>query len=162
MRLIPTSFRTRVAIAIALLVAATLSLAAIGTWGVIRVHEDSGVALAGYRQLREVYEVGVPIAQARQSLLAEHPQSAAAIRNVQIAAEKLDQFTSTGDGWLATSKADETALRNDLARAQADLQNLPTPMPSTAPWPGLQRSRREFARPSNPINPPPNMSGISR
>jgi hypothetical protein len=63
-----SSFRFRVAIAIVLLVSVTLSVAAVAMWGVVRIHEDSQVALRGYRQLRDVYEVGVYVTQARQSL----------------------------------------------------------------------------------------------
>jgi signal transduction histidine kinase len=106
-----------VAIATGLLVCVSLSVAAIAMWGVMRIHEDSALALRGYRQLREIYEVGVYVAQARQSLREQTPSAMAARRGADMALSRLDLFTSTDGGWLSESKSVEDQLREDLSQA---------------------------------------------
>jgi signal transduction histidine kinase len=103
-----------VGLAVLLLVGVTLSVAGIAMWGVVRVHEDSSVALRGYRQLREVYEVGVYASQARQSLRLDVPNSAASVRMSQLALERLDLYAG---GWLDESRFVEGELKEDLSQA---------------------------------------------
>ena len=112
-----SSFRTRVAVATSLLVCVTLSVAAIAMWGVTRIHEDSTLALRGYRQLREVFEVGVYVTQARQALREQTPSPAAARRGADLALSRLDLFTTTDGGWLDQSRSVEIQLRDDLVQA---------------------------------------------
>jgi two-component system, NtrC family, sensor kinase len=112
-----TTFRKRVALAASLLVCVTLSVTGIAFWGVIRIHQDSALALRGYRQLREVFEVGVYVEQARQSLREATPNTLAARRGAELAQERLDLFTTTDGGWLDDSKPVESQLRDDLSQA---------------------------------------------
>ena len=112
-----TTFRKRVALAATLLVCVTLSVTGIAFWGVIRIHQDSALALRGYRQLREVFEVGVYVEQARESLREATPHTLAARRGAELAQERLDLFTTTDGGWLDDSKPVESQLRDDLSQA---------------------------------------------
>ncbi len=89
------TLRRRMLWQIALMITGTGVIGLVAVWEVNGLHEDFGLAIQGYRQLRQIYEVGQPLAAARESLAAA--DSAAAQRAIQSAASKL-QSVSHGDG----------------------------------------------------------------
>jgi signal transduction histidine kinase len=100
-----------------LLVAASLSVAVIGIWGVVRMHQDFSVALQGYQQLREVYEVGVNVEQARQSLQQNPQNIAGSINGADLALSRLEMFTTTRNDWMSGSQSVAQQLQSDLSDA---------------------------------------------
>lgn len=71
----------------AMIVGLLLTVAA-SLWGLNGLRQDYGLALQGYQQLRQLYEVGSQLAIARSLLASEHADRAAARRQVENAAEK--------------------------------------------------------------------------
>ena len=72
-----------------------LLVSAAGMWGLNGLHQDYGVALAGYQELREVYgEVGSHLATARELLSASPGDRARAAVQIELASHKFDLFAS--------------------------------------------------------------------
>ena len=110
---LPT-LRGRVALAVGSLVLASLVLAAIGIWGVVRIHADSGAALRGYAQLREVYEIGVHLEDAKRSLQSPRPDRGLVLHDASLARTRIDAL-ETQRGWLEESRELGEALKSDVA-----------------------------------------------
>jgi signal transduction histidine kinase len=109
---LPT-LRARVALAVGSLVLAALSLAAIGIWGVVRIHADSGAAVRGYAQLREVYQIGVHLEDAKRSLQSSRPDRGVVLRDASLARMRIDTL-ETQHGWLEESREVGDALKRDV------------------------------------------------
>jgi nitrate/nitrite-specific signal transduction histidine kinase len=109
---LPT-LRGRVALAVGSLVLAALSLAAVGIWGVVRIHADSGAALRGYAQLREVYEIGVHLEDAKRSLMSGRPDRSVVLSDANLARMRIDTL-ETRHGWLEESREAGDALKRDV------------------------------------------------
>src|SRR5438270_12835093 len=87
------SLRRKMSFQIAAMIVGLLLISAASLWGLNGLEQDYGVALAGYRELREVYgQVGSHLATARTLLSTAHPDRDAAAREVQAAAERFDLF----------------------------------------------------------------------
>jgi signal transduction histidine kinase len=86
----PPTLRRRLAVSLALLVLATLAVGGGGIVAVQGLHNDLGIATQGYRQLRQLYDVGFLVARARSAADATPPDPAAAAAAVRSALAALD------------------------------------------------------------------------
>src|ERR1700742_3083119 len=77
------SLRVRIAIYLGLMVAGSLLLGICAILGVERLHQDFTVASRGYRQLRQVYDVGFAVSTAKRSLLLHPIDQTSAIESLQ-------------------------------------------------------------------------------
>jgi signal transduction histidine kinase len=77
------------------------------------MHQDMGVTVRGYRQLRQLFDVGFLVSRARDAISTNPPQPAAAIAALQSATTKLDERSdvSAVEGPPA-AWVDESARRN--------------------------------------------------
>ncbi len=91
-----------------LLVAGIVVLAAASLWGVRGLGADLTRALARYRQLRIIYEIGLPAAAARQAMAAGPPRPAAARDALLNADAKFERFA-------ASDFSDDEAMRQAIA-----------------------------------------------
>ncbi len=71
----------------AMIVGLLLTVAA-SLWGLNGLRQDYGLALQGYKELRQVFEAGSQLAIARSLLASEHPDRAAARAQVELAATR--------------------------------------------------------------------------
>src|SRR4051812_26822797 len=92
------SLRQRLALYIGLMVVGCLLLAIGAIIGVTGLHQDFGIALQGYRQLKQVYDIGVHVAAAGDALRARRPDARKALNALQSAAMKLEAAPFAGDG----------------------------------------------------------------
>lgn len=100
----------------AMIVGLLLTVAA-SLWGLNGLRQDYGLALQGYQELRQLYEVGSQLAIARSLLSSEHADRSAARGKVENAAEKYKLLATTGG---QASNGIEAAL-------QAAVRQLRTP-----------------------------------
>jgi signal transduction histidine kinase len=115
----PTLRRTMI-VNLGLMVLASLVIGAASIVAVRGLHQDLGSAVAGYRQLRQLFDVGFLASKAREDISATPPQPKLAVAALQSAMSSLNQRSDAAsvDGpparWL-----DESA-RNDCRRLLAD------------------------------------------
>src|SRR5438874_9183768 len=87
------SLRRKMSFQIAAMIVGLLLISAASLWGLNGLQADYGVALIGYRELREVYgQVGSHLATARTLLSTAHPDRDAAAHEVEIAAGQFELF----------------------------------------------------------------------
>lgn len=72
-------------------------------WGLNGLHQDFGLALRGYEQLRGIYEVGTHVAAARAAIKAEIPNPDGALAEVSVARAKLEELFSPHPGGAAAA-----------------------------------------------------------
>ncbi len=124
------SLRARIALHVAMLVIASLAIAIGAGVGIQQLHRDIDVAGRGYRQIREVYEVGYSIVAARDAL--RRGEMASAIAAVESASVRLR--SSGADAPLEESQKQASVAsaeqllgalrRNDLPVAEIALNRL--------------------------------------
>ncbi|MDB5293664.1 MAG: narX2, partial [Phycisphaerales bacterium] len=124
------TLRRKMGLQIAAMIVGLLLVSATALWGLDGLHEDYGLALAGYQQLREVYEVGSHLATARTLLSPEHPDRGRALLEVESAATKFDISAAgpKGPGIPSSAGHDATAeapVKAALAAAVAQLRTPP-------------------------------------
>ncbi len=93
--------------------------------GIEGLHQDLGIAVGGYRELRQVYEVGLHVAQAKEILASDHPDTSQALAAIETAQVQLDLTDYGGEvnvanHWLDESQRDQ--CRELIAAAVAQLQ----------------------------------------
>lgn len=102
-------------------VAAAVALGVGSNLAIDGLHADLGVAVAGYRELRQLYDVGLYAARARQAATATPPDRATAAAAVRAAADALQH--NDGDGppghWLDESARDRCAALLATASARS-------------------------------------------
>jgi signal transduction histidine kinase len=98
--------------------------------GINGLHQDMGLAIQGYQQLRQVYEVGFHVAEARDALDGDQSDRAKALRSVDAAALTLDEldydggFGASSPYWLDESTRESCRRRlreaNDRLKIASD------------------------------------------
>jgi two-component system, NtrC family, sensor kinase len=107
-----TTLRRRMTIQLGLMVVCSLLIGVGAIVGIESLHVEHGVSVRGYRQLRQVYEVGFQVAIAKDALLADQADPARALSAMEAALLKLDPDYYQGSGelpayWLDESKRKE-------------------------------------------------------
>jgi signal transduction histidine kinase len=120
------SLRRRMIVHVGLMVGGSLLIGLAAVLGINSLHQDMGLAIQGYQELRQVYEVGFHVAQARDALDSDHPDLAKAEEAVDAAAVKLDEmdydggFGAPSPYWLDESTKE--SCRRRLAEASERLK----------------------------------------
>ncbi len=94
----PTTLRRRMALSLGAMVLATVAVGGLAVAAVDGLHQDLGVATRGYRQLRQLYDVGFLAARARTAADATPPDPAGSAAALQSAAAALDARGGAVDG----------------------------------------------------------------
>jgi signal transduction histidine kinase len=121
------SLRRRMIVHVGLMVGGSLLIGLAAVLGINSLHQDMGLAIQGYQELRQVYEVGFHVAQARDALDTDHPDRARALTAIDAAAVKLDEmdydggFGSPSPYWMDESTKD--SCRRRLAEASDRLKS---------------------------------------
>ena len=115
---LPT-LRRRLIVQLGILIAGTVTVAACAIVGIGRMHEDNGLAIRGYRQLREACEVGFHLAQAQTALRTPALGAGAARRELDAASIKLRE----ANDWLDPTEPTRSSLQRDVADAVARLHD---------------------------------------
>jgi two-component system, NtrC family, sensor kinase len=107
-----TTLRQRMTIHIGLMVICSLSIGVGAFLGINSLQQNLGVAIQGYRQLRQVYEVGFQVALAKQALDSPSPDVTKALAAMQTAQLKLElssdqTYPNSPPYWLEESKRKE-------------------------------------------------------
>jgi signal transduction histidine kinase len=115
---------------IAAMIVGLLLVSATALWGLDGLHEDYGMALAGYQQLRDVYEVGSRLATAKSFLSPEHPDRGRALLETESAASMFDLSAAGPKSPDVPSPAGhdaaaEASVKAALAAAVAQLRTPP-------------------------------------
>ena len=104
-----------------------LAVSFAAVYGLNGLQSDLGMALGGYRELREIYDVGLNVATAKKSVLTDKPDIARAANELDAALAKLDRYLA-GPGEARSQTVEgarlEMALRSNLREALASV-NLP-------------------------------------
>src|SRR4051812_26827788 len=85
-----TTLRRRMIVQIGLMVVCSLLMGVGAFLGINGLHQDFGVAVQGYRQLRQVYEVGLHVAAAKDAVSANPPAVRKAIAAIESAQLQLE------------------------------------------------------------------------
>jgi two-component system NtrC family sensor kinase len=113
------TLRRKMGFQIAAMIVGLLLVSGTALWGLDGLYEDYGMALAGYQQLRDVFEVGSRLATAKTFLSPEHPDRARALYETEEAAGKFDLSTAGHE------VAPEAGVKEALAAAVAQLKTPP-------------------------------------
>jgi signal transduction histidine kinase len=96
------------------MVAGSLVIGLVAVLGIDRLHQDMGVAVQGYQELRQVYDVGFQVAIAKRALRTDQPDVAGAA--LEMAATTLAE---NAPPWL--NESDRRELQAQLQQARAAL-----------------------------------------
>ncbi len=122
------TLRRTMVIEIAATIAALILLTAASLWGLHAIHQDFDAALAGYHELRQVYEVGSHLTTARALLTLPHPDLPSAQSHIQAALDTYALYLPPPSHTDHRKHQLRLALRNALANAYAppdDEQRIP-------------------------------------
>jgi two-component system, NtrC family, sensor kinase len=119
------TLRRRMIVQLGLMVGCSLLIGVGAVVGINGLHQDMSEAVQGYRELRQIYEVGFQVARARDALSADSPNRARAIDAMESAQLDLDPMFDSDSGeaparWLDESRRDEcrAMVQSTLARLQ--------------------------------------------
>ena len=120
------SLRRKMTVQIAAMIVGLLLVSAAALWGLNGLHQDYDIALAGYKELRQVYGViGSHLGTARELLRAAPEDRDRAAEQLEIGQRKLDLFLTENhplaDEDLKVGRA-EKQLHSALAAAAAQLR----------------------------------------
>ncbi|HWE03225.1 MAG TPA: HAMP domain-containing sensor histidine kinase [Tepidisphaeraceae bacterium] len=123
------TLRRKMGLQIAAMIVGLLLVSAAALWGLNALHEDYGSAVAGYQELREVYEVGSRLATAKTLILPDHPDRVRARAEAETAAERFEIFIDAADSKnRAPSAKRDVEARLKVKAALADaVRQLATP-----------------------------------
>ena len=124
------TLRRKMGLQIAAMIFGSLIISATALWGLDSLHEDYGLAVAGYQELRQVYEVGSHLSTARILLLPGHSDRARARAEVEEAAGRFELLAGRngpqGAGPQLIRDLDaEAAVRKALEETARQLQMPP-------------------------------------
>ena len=103
-------------------------------WGIRGLHHDLGSAVAGYAELRELFEVGSHIRTAQTLLSLENPDRHQAMKEIQ------DATTIMGLGPSEHHPRQKEELKTELKKVQAEL------------WPALVDNSQAIANANASLN----------
>ncbi|HEY2586278.1 MAG TPA: HAMP domain-containing sensor histidine kinase [Tepidisphaeraceae bacterium] len=133
-------FRWKMAVQIACMIIGLVLISAAAMWGLNGLHENYGMALAGYEEIRDVYtDVGLHLATARDLLSASAAPRAQAAREVEAALQGFELYETKAHGGAEDDPRDvkaEEDLRLALMAAARQL-NMP---PELAAGEDMQRA----------------------
>ncbi len=112
------TLRRKMGLQIGAMIVGLLLTVAASLWGLNGLRQDYGLALEGYQELRQLYEVGSQLAIARSLLASGHADRSAARARVENAAEKYRLLATTN------GKSD-TPIESALQAAVRQLQTPP-------------------------------------
>ena len=118
------SLRRKMSVQIAMMIVGLLLISAASLWGLNGLHQDYGVALSGYHQLRQIYEVGSHLATAKTLLASAHPDRASARDEVRRAAALFDVLNSSDRARLPIqdgARVEAQSLHEKLKQALTQL-----------------------------------------
>src|SRR5689334_19602243 len=122
------SLRRKMTLQIGAMIVGLLLVSAAALWGLNGLHQDYGVAVASYHELREIYnDVGTGLGTASSLLNSQHPDRESVANHIDTAMGRLDLFLSQRDETRDDPdeiKA-EQALRHSLENALAQLRTPP-------------------------------------
>src|SRR5882672_4175491 len=118
-----TTLRRRMIVRLGLMVVCSLLMGMGAFFGINGLHQDFGVAVQGYRQLRQVYEVGLHVVTAKEALSANPPAVNRARAAIETAQLQLDLTSRDGEGdispfWLDESRRKKCAALLQVAATQ--------------------------------------------
>jgi signal transduction histidine kinase len=120
------SLRQKMSLQITAMLLGALLLSASALWGINALHQEYDLALAGFRELGEVYgKVGPHVAIAQELLRASPVERERAAEQLEQAAERFEVYLSSLRGGPTESPRDpaaERTVRDALAAAVAQLQ----------------------------------------
>jgi two-component system, NtrC family, sensor kinase len=118
------TLRRRLLIQIGLTVVGMLAMGVIGIAGVNGLHQDMGVALEGYRELRRGYEVGTSATLARDALNSVPADATRAVAALRMAMLKTERSTGEDGGWQGPLLGERSwsQCREILQRAHESLR----------------------------------------
>src|ERR1700677_4040817 len=130
MRMRITTLRKRLVLQIGLMIGGMLIVGIVAIGGVNRIHEDFGVTVRGYRELRSIYEIGFYLSTAESALQAPVPDRGNALASVRLAIGVLVPSDPAVDSeplplsqWLGGSDVGGGELLLDLRKGEASLAN---------------------------------------
>jgi signal transduction histidine kinase len=125
------SLRQKMAIQIATMLIGALLLSGAALWGIHGLHQDYDLAIAGYRELRQLYgNVGRHLAAAQALLAAAPNERQRAAEEVEQAAQKFAFFQSAlrhDSGEKPRDEQAENDIRTALAACLTQLRTPPQP-----------------------------------
>jgi two-component system, NtrC family, sensor kinase len=120
-----TTLARRLTLHIALLILGVLVMSLAAILGVVRIHQDMGQALLGFRQLRSVFEIGLHVSNAQSALRDPQVDRSRALESLREANAVLlgnaDTDALPQSQWLVGTQAAAAALRDELDRAHEAL-----------------------------------------
>lgn len=114
-------------IQIGAVIAALLLTIAASLWGLNALHQDYGVALDGYAELRQVFEAGSHLATARTLLASPQPERERAAAQVLMASAMFDLMRSDGQGRrtpLSSARLEPVSAAINTAEVRNDLNSV--------------------------------------
>ncbi len=112
------TLRRKMGYQIAAMIVGLVLMIGAGLWGVLGMHADFSSAIAGYEELRSVYEISSHVAVARTLLTLPGGDARQAMQQLQTAAGKLKLFAAVGAGGPAGSLRGEIGKELESAQAQ--------------------------------------------
>jgi signal transduction histidine kinase len=107
------TLRRKMALQISAMIVGLLLVSGAAIWGINALEQDYGAAVAGYQELREIYEVGAEVKVAQMLLSATPPDTAGAAESIRRASERMQAMETAG--------APHPRLAANLREARADL-----------------------------------------
>jgi signal transduction histidine kinase len=102
------TLRRRMIVSLTLMVLGSLAIGGGSIFAVNGLHQDLGVAIRGYWQVRQLFDVGFLASKAREAITANPPQPQQAVAALQSAIEKLDEQAPTADSqWIDEASRDD-------------------------------------------------------
>ncbi len=122
----------KMTIQLAALVGAVCLLAAAGLWGLLGLERELDSAVDEYQRLRAVYEAGLPIAAAGESLKGEQPDRDRAAAQLSRAIDRLSQFIVDDSAGSAAAQVAVDELRQALANLRHEVDDDRPPVAALA------------------------------
>jgi signal transduction histidine kinase len=125
------TLRRKMVYQIAAMIVGLLLVSGAALWGLNELHEDYGSALEGYKQLRQVFEVGSHLSTAQALLSLPRPQPVEALDQMQKALHRFDAFSAAPLSEARNAEV-EAAIGLSLNQAIEQLSANPPQLPDQA------------------------------
>jgi signal transduction histidine kinase len=111
------TLRRKMGLQITSMIVGLLLISGASLWGLNGLRQDYGAAVAGYQELRQIFEVGSNVAISRALLTAQKPDSAKAANAIQAALTLFER----GEPWSVADRGSYESIHNGLKTALTDL-----------------------------------------
>jgi hypothetical protein len=113
------SLRRKMTVQIGAMIVGLLLVSGASLWGLNGLHQDFGLALASYHELRQLYqEVGIHVAAALAVLNSQHPDRTRAAEEIDAASRRFDMVLSRNRAASADDPRDDQA-EEDVRKSHA-------------------------------------------